>query len=303
MNRLLYDPSTNICPDFMDERYRASRTIFVTANTTEAQAAANLRAIWETTNDALCAQWQQQVAEDERLRAEQKRLAEEEEDRQIQALRLEEETALAEEKKKNRSKYHVLPERPRPTAAEDEILVSDFALRKLDKGHYVEIYYWTNDGLDDALVNYRTKDDDGMVPTTGEDGSTVWVSAAATRPSTGVVPDRNLTSVDFAQAVPRMIHSLEEKGWPKQRVMMLARFWGALMTHRHWNSRDKSAHKGLMLFQEEQRRAWHNAIPIPANAWDISIISETVITRTCDRVYREERNRLDMNSDYKVCII
>ncbi|KAG1811717.1 uncharacterized protein BJ212DRAFT_1301761 [Suillus subaureus] len=139
-------------------------------------------------------------------------------------------------------------------------------MRKVDKGHYVKIYYWTNDGLDDALVNYHMKDNNGMVPTTGEDRSMRWVSVAATRPSTGVVADCNLTSVDFAQAVPRMIHSLEEKGWPKQRVIMLAQFWGALMMHRHWNSRDKSVHKGLMLFQEEQQCAWHNAIPIPANA-------------------------------------
>ncbi|KAG1797619.1 uncharacterized protein BJ212DRAFT_1209507, partial [Suillus subaureus] len=120
-----------------------------------------------------------------------------------------------------------------------------------------EIYYWTNDGLDDALTNYCTKDNDGMVPTMGEDRSTAWVSVAAMRPSTSVVPDRNLTTVDFAQAVPHMINSLEEKGWPKQRVLMLACFWGAIMIHRHWNSRDKSAHKGLMLFQEEQCRAWH----------------------------------------------
>lgn len=95
-------------------------------------------------------------------------------------------------------------------------------MRKIDKGHYIEIYYWTNDGLDNALTNYRTKDNDSMVPTIGEDRSMVWVSMAATRPSTGVVSDCNLTSVDFAQAVPCMIHSLEEKGWPKQRVMMLA---------------------------------------------------------------------------------
>ncbi|KAG1775770.1 hypothetical protein EV702DRAFT_946870, partial [Suillus placidus] len=207
MNRLLGDPNGNICPDFMDERYRASRTVFVTANTTDDQAAVTLRAIWVTTNEALCVQWQQQVAEDERLRAKQQRLAQEEEEHQTQALRLEEETAQADERKKNRIKYHVLPERPRPNAALDEVLVSDFAMRKIDKGLYVEIYYWTNDGLDDALTNYSTKDDDGMIPTTGEDGSTVWTSAAATRPSTKVIPDRNLSSVDFAQAVPQMITS------------------------------------------------------------------------------------------------
>ncbi|KAG1717416.1 hypothetical protein EDB19DRAFT_1816144 [Suillus lakei] len=299
MNRLPYDPSANVCPDFMDERYRAGRTVFVTPNISEVQAAATLRGIWVTTNDALCIQWQQQVVEDDRLRTEQQRLAEEEEERSFQAIRLEEETAQAEEKKKNRSKYHVLPECPRPTTTEDDIIVSDFAMRKIDKGLYVEIYYWTNDGLDDALANYRTKDNDGMVPTTGEDGSTTWIQAAATQPSAGVVPDHNLAPVDFAQAVPRMIASFEERGWPKQRVLMLARFWGALMIHRHWNSQDKSLQKGLLLYQEEQRRAWHNTIPIPANAWDISIISESAISHTCDCVYHDDCNKQDLSDNYK----
>ncbi|KAG2339085.1 hypothetical protein BDR05DRAFT_861957, partial [Suillus weaverae] len=83
-------------------------------------------------------------------------------------------------------------------------------------------------GLDDMLTNYHIKDDDGIVPTIGQDGSTVWISAATTRPSAGVIPDHNLTTVDFTQAVPQMITSFEDKGWPKQRVMMLAYFWGAL---------------------------------------------------------------------------
>ncbi|KAG1723913.1 uncharacterized protein EDB91DRAFT_1017591, partial [Suillus paluster] len=123
-----------------------------------------------------------------------------------------------------------------------------------------EIYYWTNDGLDDALTNYRTRDDEGMVPIAGEDRSTTWIQAAATRPSAGIIPDRNLAAIDFAQVVPCMISSFEERGWPKQRVLMLAHFWGALMIHCHWNSRNKPSQKGLMLYQEEQRCAWHNAI-------------------------------------------
>lgn len=135
----------------------------------------------------------------------------------------------------------------------------------------------------------------------GEDGFTVWVSAAAMRPSTSVVSDHDLTSVDFAQAVPYMINSLKDKCWPNQRVVMLACFWGAIMLHRHWNSRHKSAQKGLMLFQEEQYWAWHNVIPIQVNAWNISIINELVITSTCDRVYRDKWNKQDLSSDYKVC--
>ncbi|KAG2138546.1 hypothetical protein DEU56DRAFT_701523, partial [Suillus clintonianus] len=208
MDRLHSDPSLLVCPDFMSDPYRVSRASLVTPTNTEAQAAETLRVVWVTTNNTLCAQWQQQVVEDERLRTEQQCQAEEEAERQQQALRLKEEVTKADEKKKNCSKHLVIPVRPRPDTTDDAALVSDFALRKIDKGQYVELYYWTNIGLQDAHCSYRTRDDEGMVPTTGEDGSTVWVNAGGTKPSDGVVADRNLSVVDFTQAVPRMIATL-----------------------------------------------------------------------------------------------
>ncbi|KAG1751050.1 hypothetical protein EDB19DRAFT_1903900 [Suillus lakei] len=271
MDRLHSDPSLLVCPDFMSEPYRISRASLVTPTNTEAQAAETLRVVWVTTNNALCTQWQQQVAEDEQLRAEQQRQAEDETERQQQALRLEEEATKADEKKKNRSKHSIIPVRPRPDTTDDAALVSDFALRKIDKGQYVELYYWTNIGLQDVHSSYRTRDDEGMVPTTGEDGSTVWVNAGGTKPSAGVIADRNLSVVDFAQAVLHMIAALEEHDWTNQRVTMLARFWGAIMLHRYWNSTDSIAQ--------------------PKGAWDISIIDEAALLRTFDRVFRDMRHR------------
>lgn len=110
--------------------------------------------------------------------------------------------------------------RPRPDTNEDEVFVSDFALRKIDKGQFVELYYWTNDGLEETLSSQTTRDDEGLIPSE-QDGSTVWVSAAAFKPSKHVVPNRFLPPADFAQA-----------------VLMLARFWGAITTHGYWNSSD-----------------------------------------------------------------
>ncbi|KAG2151972.1 hypothetical protein BD769DRAFT_1314413, partial [Suillus cothurnatus] len=98
--------------------------------------------------------------------------------------------------------------------------------------------------------------------TSGEDGSTVWISTAASRPSAGVIADRNLSMVEFAQAVPRMISALEEYDWPAQRIQMLAHFWGAIMLHQYWNSSDYIAQRAILIYQEEQCRAWHNAIPL-----------------------------------------
>ncbi|KAG1836812.1 hypothetical protein DFJ58DRAFT_159332 [Suillus subalutaceus] len=169
MDRLFSDPSLLVCPDFMGARYQAMRTAMVSPAVTEAQAAETLRTTWVLTNEDLCLQWQEQLAEDERLSAERKRLAEEEAEREHMDIQLEEKTARAEEKKKNRSKHSAILMRPRPFNNDKEALVSEFALRKIDSGKYVKLYYWTNDGLDDALINYRTRDDDSMVPSIGED--------------------------------------------------------------------------------------------------------------------------------------
>ncbi|KAG1779776.1 hypothetical protein EV702DRAFT_965881, partial [Suillus placidus] len=260
MNQLHSDPSLLVCPDFTGEPYRASRATFISATTSDAQAADLLCAVWVTTNNSLCAQWQQQVAEDERLRGKQQRLAEEETERQWQAIHLEEEATKADEWKKNCAKHLPIPVCPRPDCTDDEVLVSDFALRKIDKGQYVELYYWTNVGLQEAHSAYHTRDDEGMMPTAGEDGSTVWINAAVAQPSPGVIADRNLSTVEFAQAVPHMISALEEHDWPVQRISMLACFWGAIMLHRYWNSTDCVAQRAVLIYQEEQRRAWHNAI-------------------------------------------
>ncbi|KAG2066433.1 hypothetical protein BDR04DRAFT_1030009, partial [Suillus decipiens] len=107
-------------------------------------------------------------------------------------------------------------------------------------------------GLQDAHSFYWTRDDEGMVPTTREDGSTVWVNAGGTKPSAGVIADHNLSVVDFTQAVPHMIAVLEEHDWMNQQVTMLAHFWGAIMLHRYWNSTDSIAQHAILIYQEEQ---------------------------------------------------
>ncbi|KAG1728933.1 hypothetical protein EDB19DRAFT_1642298 [Suillus lakei] len=260
MNRLLSDPHAEICPDFTSDFYQASRALLVALNNTDQQAVELLQAVWVATNAAQQVQWQNQIAEDQVILVEQQCLADEDTEQQLQAKRL----------------------------ADANLLVSDFALRKLDKGHYVEIYYWTNKGLADARLQFRTTDDEGMVPTTTADGMTVWMPASTTRPSATVVPDHSLTILDFAQAIPCLVASLIEQGWDNDCVHMLVAFWGALMLHRYWCLDDPLDQRALLMYQEEQRRAWHQAILLLGGAWDILIIDDAEITRTLDHVYHDE---------------
>ncbi|KAG1777520.1 hypothetical protein EV702DRAFT_969538, partial [Suillus placidus] len=191
-------------------------------------------------------------------------------------------------RKKNRLKHIPIPMCPRPLHANVSILVSDFALHKLEKGHYVELYYWTNIGLADARLHYRTTNNEGMVPNTAADSTTTWMPASATRPSATVIPDHSLSTLDFAQAIPCLVASLTERGWDDNRVWMLTVFWGKLMLHQYWCSDDLLDQRALSMYQEEQHHTWHQAIPLLGGAWDISIIDDVEITCILDHIYRKD---------------
>ncbi|KAG1852605.1 hypothetical protein C8R48DRAFT_676111 [Suillus tomentosus] len=290
MARILVDPTMAQCPDFTSIEFQPSRTPLLSPVMDDAQAAAMLRTIWLATNATLTEKWQLQVASDAQEVAEQQRLLAEEEAQSLEAQKVQDALFAEEERKKNRIHHIPIPIRPRPTRAAESILVADYALGKLDKAKFVELYYWTNKGLSDAHLAFHTFDDDTVLPTAAADGSTVWTVASAARPATGVIADRLLNPLDFSRAVPRFIVSLEQRGWVPSRVRMLAKFFAVLMLHDYWTSDNQFEQRALLAYQEEQRRAWHQAISQPAGAWDISILDEAELSRCFDRIYHAERS-------------
>lgn len=109
-----------------------------------------MRSMWVATNTALKVQWQQQLEEEELHAAEQRRLLSEADEQCLAVQQLQNAAAAEEERKKNWIHHIAIPDRPRPNRATESVLVSDFALRKLGKAQFVELYYWTNKGLADA---------------------------------------------------------------------------------------------------------------------------------------------------------
>ncbi|KAG1807348.1 uncharacterized protein BJ212DRAFT_1303554 [Suillus subaureus] len=196
----------------------------------DTQAAALLQTFWIATNAALKLQWQQQLAADKLIAAERRRLLIEEDAQCLLAQQINDTAIAAEEKKKNCIHHIPIPDRPRPQCnAAKSVLISDFALCKLDKAQFVELYYWMNRGLAAAHLNYCTLDDDSLMPTAGADSSTTWTSASASWPTAGVIADHLLSTVDFSRAVPCFITSLQERGWVNSCIVMLANFFMALM--------------------------------------------------------------------------
>ncbi|KAF8799181.1 hypothetical protein BYT27DRAFT_7044024, partial [Phlegmacium glaucopus] len=216
-------PALSECPDFASPVYAAARNPFINPNTNEEQAIQFLKDIWQAGNEADKLSWQQQVDDDAIALTEQQRLQSEADVLRVQARIDEEENLRNEEIKKNKMKYTPIPDR--------------------------DLWYYTNAGLDEAFRNTNTTDDEAMVMLRRPNGSTSWVPAASTKTASGVIDDKDIPWEDFCQAAPRMIVAMEEADWPRDRVTMLAKFWGNLQVHELRSSRDPLDQKTLIVYQ------------------------------------------------------
>ncbi|KAH9830052.1 uncharacterized protein C8Q71DRAFT_693639, partial [Rhodofomes roseus] len=285
---LLIDPNGLEEPDYASDDHAAVRQPWITAGLTQEQVIALLTNAWRTANAADIARWQAQIEAAEQAARDSAAAAAEADNLRREQERQEEEQDRKDERKKYKGKFTKVPRRP-PPAGELNIAAA-FALRRLDKGEYVELHYFTNAGLDAADASFAQTDDEALVMRRGEDGSPTWAPAAAARGTKAVTPDQDLTTEQLWQAVPRFIKAMEEAHWDPDRMNMLADFWGNLHEHAYAQSRVENKNKAILIYQAEQRRAWHRALNTPKGAWDISIIVESLLLEAYDKAYRLRRD-------------
>ncbi|THH11295.1 hypothetical protein EW146_g8098 [Bondarzewia mesenterica] len=109
---------------------------------------------------------------------------------------------------------------------------SSFAIEKLDKGEYVELYYFTKEGIEEA-------NDRGM----GMD----------------VKKDDELTWEQFERARWNFCECVTNAGWPEAHVKALSGFFMALTSHAHCVEPPYGP-RALLLYQARVRRAWHDEL-------------------------------------------
>ncbi|KAG2058090.1 hypothetical protein BDR06DRAFT_876975 [Suillus hirtellus] len=294
MPRIINNPNLNVCPDYASLHYANARVQLINDNVTEEQSIQLLRTIWHAANDAEIDLWEGQVE----VKREQCKNLQEEQNRIEQECINEEESARKEEKKKYKHKFMPIPE---DTGVLDEpsIIPSSYAIHKLNKGEYLELWYFTNDGLDKAHSK-KTINDDAMVMSTLPDGSTAWVVAAAARNASSIIDNENLSFEEFCIACPRFIVAIEEADWPQDQVRMMAFFWKNVQIHPYRSMRDPLAQKALLVYQAKQRKRWHIVAKSAAGPYNLSTINQKVLDTTRERVYWLERTKKDNQRDYKV---
>jgi hypothetical protein len=216
---LAEDPNAAILPDFEADEYVQARAQIINDVIDDRQAAQILANLWHIQNDADKRCWADRIQEEARAAEEACRQATEAENQRRQAQLAEQEAAISEERKKNKSKY--VPIRNADVPSNLVILPCQYAIRKMKSGDYCELFYFTNNGLEEASRSTFTADEDALVMLPTVDGLHKWIPAGSARdPKAQIIKDENLTWEQFNEAAPRMIALMKENDWPDDRVDM-----------------------------------------------------------------------------------
>ncbi|KAH7902873.1 hypothetical protein BJ138DRAFT_1131572 [Hygrophoropsis aurantiaca] len=303
MARLTEDPNLENQPDFNLAEFAPDRLLLVAEGLTDDQAANALGAVWRMENNKAKAQWARQIADDaeeERLAEERRRGQAEHED--VDAITAaaqaqfkleqeqEKEEARKEDKKRNRIKYNEIKNGVLPD--DEPFFPSAYALRKLSKGDYCELFYFTNQGEDIALdCSALDTDPEAMVMVAGANGVNTWIQAGAARNSkTGIIKDEDLEWEQLVEACPRMVDAMEDNLWPIPRLSMFVDFWKAIQRHPWRTSRDPLRKRALLLYQAKQRRRWHLIAGIRDNC-SLAEINEKLLNDDWHILCNQDRNK------------
>ncbi|THH08017.1 hypothetical protein EW146_g9122 [Bondarzewia mesenterica] len=125
---------------------------------------------------------------------------------------------------------------------------SSFAIEKLDKGEYVELYYFTKEGIEEA--NNRNM---GM----------------------GIKNDNELTWEQYDHAWLILYQRVMIAGWPEAHVSSLLHFFSEINSHRY-RARLPYGPRALLMYQATVRRAWHDELA-RGRGFNISLINEKLL--------------------------
>ena len=184
--------------------------------------------------------------------------------------------------KKNKMKYTPIPKRGVPSRP--PIIPAISAVRKMDKGKYVPIWYYTKAGLENAK-SFAVINNDALTLVTNSDSTTTAIPATSSRDAKGMVEDHDLTMEQFQVGAMRMFTTMKQANWPTDRIQMMKAFWTNIMDHPYRTSLDKQDQLALLLYQSEQRKQWFQTINSPAYTYDLQEINEEVLRDAKEHVH------------------
>ncbi|KAI6094493.1 hypothetical protein EDD16DRAFT_1503058, partial [Pisolithus croceorrhizus] len=192
------DPNLAIRPDFSSDDFTDACLQLVSDTVDDNQAARILGTLWDIQNTKDMQRWNAHKDEEAQMARDLPNQAAEELAQQQQCAREEEEAMKAEECKKNKAKYAPVPDVEVPSRPVN--IPAPYAMRKLKKGKYCELYFFTNIGLAEVESFNASIDDEALTLLKSDNGQHLWIPASNTRDKAAVIKDEDLTWEQFGEA-------------------------------------------------------------------------------------------------------
>lgn len=151
---------------------------------------------------------------------------------------------------------------------------SHFALNKLASFEYVELWYFTREGCQDAYDNQRSVAVEGFGLTRTED-SIALKPLSTFQASKKVVKDTDLTWTQMSIAKTVMLNEMKKCGWLSDDIDCVASFYYAIDSH-PYRSRDHGE-PILLRYQASVRRSWFESLKND-EGFNIGIFNEALLT-------------------------
>ncbi len=250
------NPYEAIRPNFNLDAHAPEKQALLDKGLTPEQALQTLELLWTLQNNQEKGEWDRQRAAIAQQEAEAAQAIADAEGQRRREEQENDDLARREDRKKHKAKYAEIPNLMVPTDA--TVFPSPYALKKLQKGEFVELFYFSNRGLEEA--EKAGLEDESFVLV--RDGDTqAWVPVSSTHSSKNSIPkDEDLSWEEFLEAAPCMINFMKISDWPDTHVEMFVDFWSNLQTHEWRFSSNEFAKRALLVYQGQQRKKWHLTI-------------------------------------------
>jgi hypothetical protein len=152
---------------------------------------------------------------------------------------------------------------------------------------YVELWYFTTEGCEEASKATLTADDDiyGFLET----GSGLALQLIkVTKASRNAIVDEHLTWEQIMTARHTLITTADRVGWPKTHTRALAELYINLdgLKAAGYSSR------ALILYHAVVRRHWHETMKGQGTPFDPSIINENLFDKLADQIEDRDQEEL-----------
>jgi hypothetical protein len=282
MPRIETDPNLQVCPDFASDDFAAIRdTIIATTHSSHEEVAASLTASWGTQIATKIAAWAAQEEADATEREEVALVAHEAQ-AALQAQLDKEAADELREAEKKKPKMHTF--NPTKSIGADVIQrPSPYALERLRKFEYVELWYFSPEGCSDAAQSQRSAADDTFGIARSEADVMVLKPVASVRASRKALKDEDLTWDQMEIASNLIIRHQRQLHWPEPATDALAIFWYNLQSH-ELRSRP-NGQRVLLQYQARARREWHAALERKDEGFNISLIDNDLLAKITREIF------------------